>query len=226
MKSFSAYVFRLFKAMLLLFIIALLCGCVATPGVRRRTKKINPSNFPNTVWTCKEIDMVLYMIEGSMKDVVGTYTVNGKEYYLDALYGPYTSVGFYLYSYADGAVSERDPALLHYQATYVGFIGAKLKYQDETGDLIAEVENYKPFDESFPKTIPEELTFEQTGTFGETPETRWVAEELDLYLDSFSDTDKYYSGEMKIDGEPYRVYARDDGKYFQLVLIESLMKQQ
>ena len=221
MKSVSSKVLR--TALVLLVLLGFfftLCGCVATPGVRRRTKKINPSNFPNTVWTCKEIDMVLYMIEGSMKDVVGTYTVNEKEYYLDAQYGPYTSVGFYVYSYSEKTVSENDPSLVRYKASFAGFFGGKMDYEDETGNLIVKVSNYEQNDASLPETFPEKLTFEKTGTFGKTPNTRWVAEELDLYLDSFSDTDKYYVGEIKIDGEPYRVYARDDGKYFQLVLIE------
>ena len=40
------------------------------------------------------------------------------------------------------------------------------------------------------------LTFEMVGTIAQKPEARWCCQELDLYIDSFSDAEGYYKGEM------------------------------
>ena len=216
MRSFIAKTKRIVTpALVLLCTLIMLCSCPG-PWVVRRMEKIRPTNFPNTVWSCREAGLVLYTIEGV---TFGTYSVNGAEYFFDSPYHLYCHVEFRLYSYSDKRVSELDPSLVHYETSDAGAIYGTMDYEDETGNLIVKVSSYEPNDASLPETFPEKLTFEQTGTFGKTPNERWVAEELDLYLDSYSDTDKYYSGEIKIDGEAFRVYAREKGKYYQLLLI-------
>ena len=194
--------FRTFKMVfVLLWILAFLCSCPG-PAMASRMDRIDPKNFPNTVWSCRELDMVIYMFEGRKKDICGTFSVNEETYCIDVEYTVNAGGRFKLYSYSEKSVSELDSSLVHYQVSYIGSIDVSWDYQKRTGNLVAKV---RGFDESIPETIPETLTFDKVGSFGETPKTRWVAEEYDLYLDSFSDTDKYYSGEITIEGERFHI---------------------
>ena len=176
-------------------------------------------DFPNTIWTCRELDLVIYMIEDC--DMCGTYTVNGNEYRVRAgfirSYRPAFCTSFY--SSAEETVSEYDPELIHrndyddYER--VGVISGHDEFQEDTGLLVLTDLITEPVDG---ETIPDTLTFEQVGPFTPTPKTRWVAEGLDLYLDSYSDAEWYFKGEITLDGEKRTVRAIEIGNdhYYKL----------
>ena len=191
------------------------CGCISFDS-----KYLLNRRFPNTIWTCRELDLVIYMVEECNDVMCGTYTVNGNEYrvragFLKDRYAFYTN----FYSSAEETVSEYDPELIHrndYNSyDRVGAIGAHVEYQEDTGLLVCTDVSYTPVDG---ETIPDTLTFEQVGPFTPTPKTRWVAEGLDLYLDSYSDAEWFFKGEITLDGEKYAVRAIEIGNdhYYEL----------
>ena len=209
-------------AVLLLVLFCLLftlcgCGCVLNREYAkglREGKYPTASDFPDTRWDCRELDLVLYMIRGT--GMFATYTVNGQEYrgrLSRHVASPRLSFDFY--SSTEKTVSEYDPALLYCEPVEAGFIYTFYEYDKETGLIVCKVYNSQSVDG---ETVPETLTFEKTGTFGETPKTRWVAEEIGLYLDSFSDIDGYFRGEITLGGEKQTVQAVEigNGHYYKL----------
>ena len=180
-----------------------LCGCPFFSGHRGN----GLPDFPDSKWVCREADLVIYMIEGC--DMCGTYTVNGNEYRAVAyFYNDAPGIYIQLYSAAEETASEYDPDLIHRSDKAAGSIGAWVEYYEDTGLLVCTGVSYTPVDG---ETIPDTLTFEQTGTFAPTPKTRWVAEGLDLYLDSYSDAEWYFKGEITLDGEKQAVQAIEIG---------------
>lgn len=182
-----------------------LCGCPFGSGHRGN----GLPDFPDSKWVCRELDLVIYMIEGC--DMCGTYSVNGNEYRAVAEFRQIRHkrvISIRFYASAEETVSEYDPELIYRSHEEAGYISAHVDYQEDAGLLVCTGVSYTPVDS---ETIPETLTFEQTGTFAPTPKTRWVAEGLDLYLDSYSDAEWYFKGETTLDGEKRTVQAVEIG---------------
>ena len=206
MKSVSSKVLRTALVLLVLLgFLVTLCGCLFSSGNREN----NLPAFPDSKWICRELDLVLYMIEGC--DMCGTYSVNGNEYRAVAgikqiRHKRVISIQFY--ASAEETVSEYDPELIYRSDERAGYISAHVDYQEDAGLLVCTDVSYTPVDG---ETIPETLTFEQEGPFTPTTKTRWVAEGLDLYLDSYSDAEWYFKGEITLDGEKRTVQAVEIG---------------
>ena len=64
------------------------------------------------------------------------------------------------------------------------------------------------------------LTFDPAGRIAQTPEARWRCEETNMYLDSFSDADGYFSGEIVLAEKRHSVqaYRRRGDNYYRLSL--------
>ena len=212
MKSFSAKAIRTTTALLVLLFLAFsFCGCAWRS---RNSKYLLNRRFPNTIWTCRELDLVIYMIEGC--DMCGTYTVNGNEYRVKAVFSKSEPAFFAdFYSSTEETVSNYDSALVHCSQEIAGCVKSYVAYQENNGLLVCTDVSAQSVDG---ETIPDTLTFEQVGTFAPTPKTRWVAEGLDLYLDSYSDAEWFFKGEITLDGEKQTVQAIEIGNdhYYQL----------
>ena len=71
--------------------------------------------------------------------------------------------------------------------------------------IIFEIFEPKP---SFWEYEGKTLTFEMAGAIAQEPEARWYCQEIDMYIDSFSDVDGYYKGEMVGEnGYVYQIHA-------------------
>jgi hypothetical protein len=68
--------------------------------------------------------------------------------------------------------------------------------------------------------IPQTLTFEKEKAIAQAPDTRWRCEEVDMYINSFSDAEDYYKGEIVIDGQKYDIRAFEVGNdnYYKITI--------
>ena len=208
-------------ALILLCLFALLCGCGPSLGLQRKKKQGKlPSQweFPQTKWVCRELDFVIYTTDLRRNLMVGTYVEGDTTYrvvasismYHDTLY-----LDFYSRTDCFELVSGNTKRTEFYERVYAGEIRAGYTYEKETETIVLDCRSVKPVNG---ETIPKTLTFERAGTVAETPKTRWVADELDLYLDAFSDVDVYMKGEITLDGEIDPVYAFEigNGNYYEV----------
>ena len=196
----------------------LLCGCVPSREyLEKKAQGLYPdtSDFPDTEWKCREVDLCFYMLDYEENNMVGTYTVNGETYRAVGSF-EFSQLSFDIYSTASVSVSEQDGdtengALIHYEANQCGFINTEYLY--ENGVIVCTVINSEAVSG---EQIPETLTFENTGKIAQKVNTRWYAEELDMYLDAFSDAQDYYKGEMVMDGQriPVIAYEIGNNQYF------------
>ena len=202
-------------ALILLCLFALLCGCGPGPAGWRR--KYNQGKipaqceFPQTKWVCRELDLVVYTTDLKVNRMVGTYVVDGTSYRVDArLYRHHDDtfyMGFYS-TYCYELVSGNSPETELRKIVLLGEIKAEYTYEKETETIVLDCRSVKLING---ETIPKTLTFDRAGTVAQTPEKRWVADELDLYLDAFSDVDVYMKGEITQDGKTCPVYAFETG---------------
>ncbi len=156
-----------------------------------------PDDFEGTKWVCREADIVFYVPEGG--SVTCTCTV-----------GETTCWG-YVWEYHRGSVHLS--ADLYAQDAETGsrpfgYLNAGYHYDEETGTLVLSNARFRErgSDDVSPD-FPETLTFDRVGNLATTPSAHWVADEMDLYLDSFDGVPSYYRGEIVIEGEPCIAYA-------------------
>ena len=156
-----------------------------------------PDDFEGTKWVCREADIVFYVPEGG--SVICTCTVGEttcRGYVSDYHRG---SVRLYAELYAQDAETG---------SRTFGHLYADYHYDEETGTLVLSNARFRErgSDDNSPD-FPETLTFDRVGNVATTPSAHWVADEMDLYLDSFDDLPSYYRGEIVIDGETHVAYA-------------------
>ncbi|MBR4336318.1 MAG: hypothetical protein IKP74_07685 [Clostridia bacterium] len=214
MKPTIFRMIRITAALLLLVCLCgTFCGCISfwkNQIAIKQGKYPKTSDFPNTRWAFRELDLKVDMIE-HVDTMYGTYSVNGKEYRAEGFFynhGTGGQLDFVFYESTEKTVSEHDADLVHCERIRAGYLDLYYSYDKETNLINCTLQRSQPVDG---ETIPEKLTLEQTGTFSPTPDTRWFAEELDLYLDSYSDVQGYFCGEMSIDGKKYVVHAIETG---------------
>lgn len=194
MKAFFTKIMRTVASGLVLFCVcALLFGCMPAKIIHDPF----PGDFEGTKWVCREADIVFYIPEGG--SVIGTCTV-GETTYRGYVYNSNRgrlSLSAELYSPAARTGSRP-----------FGYLNADYHYDEETGTLVLSNARFRErgSDDNSPD-FPETLTFDRVGNVVTTPSAHWVADEMDLYLDSFYDLPSYYRGEIVIDGETYPCYA-------------------
>ena len=195
MNSLSRKVKRFAAAgLVLLFLFTTLCGCL----FYHHDPVTRPSSFYETRWACRELDLELYKLQ--IGDMNGTYVVGDESYPVKVSFGKFRR--------------EREMGINVLQLTEAGTYRSIGKFttdfecDEETGAFVCTNVTYNPAEgETVPEPIPETLTFDPVGKVGVNPIRRWVAEEMDLFLESFDDVDDYYRGEIIIDGETYPVYV-------------------
>ena len=207
-------------ALILLCLFALLCGCgpIGLQRKERQGKLPFQWEFPQTKWVCRELDFVIYTTDLRRNLMVGTYVEGDTTYRVVANLSRYDgSVYMDFYSTTDcfELVSGNTKQTEFYERVYAGEIHAGYTYEKETETIVLDCRWVKLVNG---ETIPKTLTFDRAGKVAETPKTRWVADELDLYLDAYSDVDVYMKGEITLDGETDPVYAFEtgNGNYYEV----------
>ena len=209
-------------ALLLLFCTHILNSC--GPSLEFQRKKAqgfypDASDFPDTKWVCREIDMYFYMLDYEGSTMVGEYTYNGNSYRVMAGF-EFSALDFNLISStkvseSEYKVGDSQTPLISCESDFCGNINTEYIY--ENGTIICSVRNYRTVDG---ESIPSTLTFDKVGTIAQQPKTRWYCEEIDMYIDSFYDAESYYRGEITITGKQLFLHAYEIGNssYFEFMI--------
>ncbi|MBO5418405.1 MAG: hypothetical protein J6A50_07400 [Clostridia bacterium] len=198
MKGIKNTLRVIFSAMVsLLCVLLVFCSCVPSQKFRKEKKQgvlPDTSDFPDTKWTCGEVDMCFYMYDKEESLITGNYRVGDNDYRLVGGF-EFSSLSFDIYS-EEQVFPTDDPC---------GYVTTEYVY--ENGKLICSTVSFEGADgEDFPKT----LTFEKSEM--ELKENDcWKAEGLAMSLTSFEDVDGYFKGEITIDGKVCFVQAIETG---------------
>lgn len=199
-----------------------LCGCgPSLDYLQKKEQGLYPdtSNFPNTKWECREIDMFFCILDYEEPYIIGEYTVN------DICYRVVGSIefgrlDFDIYSSTQVSLSKYSldnsgEFFVHCERVPSGHIYTSYLY--ENGTILCSLINYQSAEG---ENIPSTLTFDQTALIAQDADARWYAEELDMYIESFRDVDGYYKGEIGIDGKKLFIHAFEIGNsnYFMFTI--------
>ncbi len=197
--------------------LTLLCGCVPSAEFLRKQEQgyyPTAADHPDTEWVCREIDLCLYMFDYDEDYLMGTYTVDGASYRVISRFDC-DLLEFQIISSTEISPSDASDSMVHCEQISYGFIISNYILDKGTGSIVCDIYNYEL---SGKETFPQTLTFEKVGSIAKEPITRWYAQEIDMYLDAFSDIDDYFRGEIVIDGKKCFVHALEigNGGYFSL----------
>lgn len=207
------YSLRFLTCILLCLCMLLFHGCGPSPSyLKGKEQGLYPDtgDFPNTKWVCREIDLCFYMLDYAEDYMIGSYIVSGKSYRVVGIFA-YDRLNFEIYSTTQIAPSELVSSedgepFVHCERISCGSILTNYLY--ENGIIRCSLRNYQSVEG---ESIPSTLTFEKTETIAQNCTERWYAQELDMYLDSFSDVDGYFRGEIIIDDQKCYVHAFEIG---------------
>ena len=203
--------------LLLLICIFTLSGCgPSSEFLSKQQQGLYPTtaDFPNTKWVCKELDMFFYMFGYEENCMIGSYVVDDVSYRVVAGF-EWSALNFEFYSSTNFSSSEFSEFMVDSNPISCGFIYTEYSYDKDANTIVCSIQNYDAVaDESIPKI----LTFEKVGLIAQNPNMHWYSQEIDMYLNSFSDANDYYRGEVVIDGEKCYVHALEIGNnnYFML----------
>lgn len=208
MKGFA----KAFNAILLCVSIVLLNSCVPSREyLENKEKGLYPdaSDFPNTKWSCREIDMSFYMLDYAESTIIGEYTVNGENYRIVGVC-EFSELNFSIYSSTQIDLSitldELGNPFVNCEQILSGYLDTNYKYQNES--IVCSIRNSQAV---AAEIIPSTLTFEKVQMIAQQPSVRWCAQEINMYLDSFSDVNGYLKGEMVFNGKKCFVHAFEIG---------------
>ncbi len=192
--------------------VTMLCSCVVSPEfLRKKEQGFYPdaSDFPDTKWICREIDMCLYMLDYGEDYIVGNYNVNGKSYRVVASFSSISnSLDFDLVTSTEVSTSEKSDEALHCERISGGKIYTEYIFDKDSKTIVCTVNNYD-LDENV--SIPDTLTFEKAGEIAKERTARLTAQDMDFYLYMYSDIDCYLKGEISIDGIKNYIHAFEIG---------------
>lgn len=202
---------------LLLFnCILLACSCGASCRVQmldKQGKLPTSRDFPNTKWVCQEMDMYFYMLDSDVSDLIGEFVYCGKSYRL--------TVGL-MYDWVSLGLYETTEISSEYVFNDNGsnFLKAERKLVDSAdGQYIYENETLcfyglKCVLDGGLNAFPETLKFKQEGMIAKNPEKKWYNDELDMYIESFSDAENYFRGEIVIDNKRVSLFGYEIGNNY------------
>ena len=218
--------------MLLCVCILLLCSCFLVPMgpdldfQKKKEQGLYPTtaDFPNTKWVCREIDLYFYMFDYGENTMIGEYIHNGVSYRVIAGFN-FSVLDFDIISSTHVSESEykianSQTSLIYCEPEYCGNINTEYIYKNET--IICSVRNYYPVES---ESIPSILTFDNVGIISQLPDTRWLCDELNMYIDSFCDTEGYYKGNITIDNKNLFIHAYEIGNsgYFEFAIQNGIL---
>ena len=197
-----------------------LYGCVPSfkfLNEKKQGKYPDTGDFPNTKWVCREINMCFYMLDYEERYMIGTYVVNDTPYRVVSAF-EFDELNFDLYSTTQISPSEYsngddNTGMVHCERVSCGYMYTNYSYKNNT--IVCSLRGYQSVDG---EVLPTTLTFDKTETIAQNAAARWYAQELDMYLDSFSDVEGYYRGEIGIGEKECYVHAFEIGNngYFML----------
>jgi len=185
------------------------CG----PTLEFRHKKAqgfypDTSDFPDTKWVCREVDMYFYMFIYGDSEMAGIYTVDGKEYRVTINFF-YAEMSFEFYSHTDVSKSIYESGYLSCKRNKVDFLSTEYIYENciitcKINNSDQNIWNYKG----------DTITFEKSGSIVEEVNSRYYCEELNMYIAKV--IDGYYKGEIIIDDVVYYIHAIEigNGEYY------------
>lgn len=204
--------------------VALLCcvllvGCVPSSTFLKQQEQglyPNSADFPNTKWVCRDMDISMYMFGYEEDYITGVYQTESQTYRVVGAF-EFDTFDLSFYSTTDVSVSAHSDTMVCCEPNEYGHIITNYCFEKDTETIVCTVRSSTmPGNETIPKT----LTFEKAGAIAQTPDTRWRAQEIDMYLDSFTDVDGYLRGEMTLGDEKHYVHALELGNnnYFMLAI--------
>ena len=204
------FIVKKFVCVLLLIFTIGLSGCVPSLNyLNKKDKGLYPDtgDFPNTKWVCREIDMCIYMFGYEENYIIGTYSIDNVFHRVVANF-QFDRLNFEVYSSTKISVSEKSSSMVHCDRDSCGYIYTTYSFDKSTETIVCSLLNYKPVGTEM---IPETLTFDKVGYITESFDTRWYAQEINMYIDSFGDVDGYFNGQILIDGKTLYVHAIEIG---------------
>lgn len=190
----------------------LLCGCAPSlKFLREKEQGLYPdtSDFPNTKWECRELDMYFYMLDYNEDYMIGVYTVDNVSYRVVGTFR-FNQLSFEIFSHTQISLSEYkgddDISMVNCERISCGYINTNYSYNDES--IVCSLLNYQPVDG---EVIPTTLTFDKTESITKNVDTCWRAQELDMYLNSLTDVSGYFTGEIVINEEKHYIHAFEIG---------------
>lgn len=210
---------------LLLICVVFLYGC--GPSLEFQYKKAHglypdASDFRDTKWICRELDIVLNVFELT-EHMVGTYKVNSESYRAVVSF-EFDQIQLNFYSSTEVSKSENSNSMVHCEPVLCGYIYATYFFDKGTETIVCSINSSMSVNS---ETIPQELTFEKVGVIQLEREYRWHAQELDMYLDSFIGVDGYYSGEIILGDEKIYINALEVGNnnYYALSIENGILNK-
>ena len=210
---------RVSSVLVLLFLFALLCGCGPVFG--------HPDNlflkYPNEKWTCRELDMVAYTLDGEYR-MYGFCTLDGQTYSVQVDYGLHNRVAFMdFYATAEKKASESDPEKIRYEYLSAEVLG-KITRQEDTGALVFTQTKEEAFSVNGVE-IPKTLTFERAGSIEDPGGTRYATADTFFSVAFLSREAKVMKGTVKVDGKKKKVllYPYGDDGCFTVELRNSVV---
>ncbi len=172
------------------------------------------SDFPDTKWVCREVDMYFYMFDYGESTMLGEYTVDDKKYRVD-IEIHYADMSFDFYSRTNVSMSTSknesfsEPVICEREEA--GFLATEYIYENDI--ITCKIRNT---DQNIWNYKGDTITFEKAGAISTNPISKWYCEALDMYLIKYDDI--YYKGEVIVDNIINYVHAIEIGnsKYYQL----------
>lgn len=215
---------RLFSALLLLFclaaLIAPLTGCSPNAAYlqsKKEGKFPTSDDFPLTKWVCREKNLYFCMLDGREGEMYGEYS-DGITFHTvtaSTLYGSLV-LAFSPKHNTEVSWPDDESENTFCKAPQEAVKTVSTLYSYENGRILCTVRNSEM--EAFSEN--DTLTFDPAGRIAQTPEARWRCEETNMYLDSFSDADGYFSGEIILGEKRHSVQAfrRHGDNYYRFSL--------
>jgi len=211
---------RLISALLLLSCVIVmfssLIGCGPNAGYLQSEKEgkfPTSDEFPLTKWVCREKNLYFCMLDGREGEMTGAYSDGETTYTVTAsvLYG---SLVFAVSPREKADASPSDDTFRQAPQDVAKTVSTLYRYEND--QIICTVRNSEMtvFSEG------DTLTFVAAGRIAQMPEARWRCEETDMYLDSFTDADGYFRGEIVLGEKRHSVqaYRRHGDHYYRLSL--------
>lgn len=210
----SASLLLIISCVLNLFSCATMCKTNKYFKLKEAGYYPDASDFPDTKWVCREVDMYFYMFGYGESTMIGEYTVGDKNYRVDIeIHNADMSFDFYSHTNVSGSSLKNDnfSEPVNCEREEAGFLVTEYIYENDI--ITCKIRNT---DQDIWNYEGDTITFEKAGEIAVKPISRWYCEELDMYLIKYDDI--YYKGEIIVDNIINYVHAIEIGnsKYYQL----------
>lgn len=205
------------KFLRLVFLLVLCCTFFNSCGPslefqRKKAQGFYPdtSNFPDTKWICREVDMYFYMFDFGEPTMAGVYIVDGKEYRVIISFFC-AEMSFKFYSHTDLSESLYKSGYVTCERQAVDFLYTEYIY--ENGIITCKIDTSE---QNIWNYEGDTITFEKSGSISKEANSVYYCEELNMSITKV--VDGYYKGEIIIDNSANYIHAIEIGnsEYYRL----------